>query len=132
MFSMAKFMEPFNCHHDLHVISFSSELVTLFSPEFHPIVVPFLFPGAFFCGVPWRKKCFRLSTHIDYYTPRFRLKKCTALPLIEQLFDQEFTVVTTSKPFNSQDLISNSPYYLPYSSCDVSLENFVLDQLIIP
>ena len=35
-------------------------------------------------------------------------------------------------PLNSQDLISNSPYFLPYSSCDVSLENLVLDQLIIP
>ena len=31
-----------------------------------------------------------------------------------------------------QDLISNSPYCLPYGSCDVSLENLVLDQLIIP
>ena len=28
--------------------------------------------------------------------------------------------------------VSNSPYCLPYSSCDVSLENLVLDQLIIP
>ena len=35
-------------------------------------------------------------------------------------------------PFNSQDLISNSPFFLPYSSCDVSLENLGLDQLIIP
>ena len=33
---------------------------------------------------------------------------------------------------NSQDLISNSPYCQSYSSCDVSLENLVLDQLIIP
>ena len=32
----------------------------------------------------------------------------------------------------SQDLISNSLYCLPYSSCDVSFENLVLDQLIIP
>ena len=39
---------------------------------------------------------------------------------------------TMSQPFNSQDLISNSPYCLPYSSCDVSLEYLVLDQLIIP
>ena len=39
---------------------------------------------------------------------------------------------TNHKPFNSQDLISNSPYCLPYSFCDVSLENLVLDQLIIP
>ena len=36
------------------------------------------------------------------------------------------------QPYNSQDLISNSPYFLLYSSCDVSLENLVLDQLIIP
>ena len=34
--------------------------------------------------------------------------------------------------FNSQDLISSSLYCLPYSSCDVSSENLVLDQLIIP
>ena len=27
---------------------------------------------------------------------------------------------------------SNSPYYLPYNSCDVSSENLILDQLIIP
>ena len=34
-------------------------------------------------------------------------------------------------PFNSQDLVSISLYYLPYSSCDVSSKNLVLDQLII-
>ena len=34
--------------------------------------------------------------------------------------------------FKSQDLISNSPYCLPHSSYDVSFENFLLDQLIIP
>ena len=33
---------------------------------------------------------------------------------------------------NSHDLISNSPYCLPYSFGDVSSENLVLDQLIIP
>ena len=32
-------------------------------------------------------------------------------------------------PFNSQDLLSNSTYCLPYSSCDISFENLVLDQL---
>ena len=36
------------------------------------------------------------------------------------------------KPLNSQDLIHNSLYCQPYSSSDVSLENLVLDQLIIP
>ena len=35
-------------------------------------------------------------------------------------------------PFHSQDLISNSPYYLSYNSYDVSSENLVLDQLRIP
>ena len=36
-------------------------------------------------------------------------------------------------PFNSRDLISKSPYCLPHSfSFDVSLENLVLDQLVIP
>ena len=34
--------------------------------------------------------------------------------------------------FHSKDLISNSPYCLPYNSYDVSLENLVLEQLIIP
>ena len=30
--------------------------------------------------------------------------------------------LTVCNPFHSQDLISNSPYYLPYSSCNVSLK----------
>ena len=37
-----------------------------------------------------------------------------------------------SLTFNPPDLISNSPYCLPYSSWDVSLENLGSDQLIIP
>ena len=35
-------------------------------------------------------------------------------------------------PFHSQDLMSNSPCYLSYSSYDDSSENFVLDQLLTP
>ena len=35
-------------------------------------------------------------------------------------------------PLTSKFLIGYSPYWLPYSSCDVSLENLVLDQLMIP
>ena len=31
---------------------------------------------------------------------------------------------------NSQDLVSNSPYCLPYKSCGVRLEHLVFDQLI--
>ena len=33
------------------------------------------------------------------------------------------------QPFHSQDLLSNSPYCLPYNSYDVSSKNLVLDQL---
>ena len=41
-------------------------------------------------------------------------------------------VTSGTKSFNSQDLTSNFPYYLLNSSCDVSLEDLVLDHLIIP
>ena len=34
--------------------------------------------------------------------------------------------------FNSQDLLCNSPYCLPYNCYDVNLENLVLNQLTIP
>ena len=47
-------------------------------------------------------------------------------------YEALLTYYITLKPFNSQDLINNSPYCLLYSSCDASLENLVLDQLIIP
>ena len=46
------------------------------------------------------------------------------------LIESGMTLVVHIKLFNTQDLISNSPYCLPYTSCDVSLENLVLDQLI--
>ena len=39
---------------------------------------------------------------------------------------------TGFKPFIPLDLSSNSPYYLPYNSYDVSLEGLLLDQPIIP
>ena len=35
-------------------------------------------------------------------------------------------------PFNSQTKFFNSPYHQPYNSYNVSSENLVLDQLIIP
>ena len=56
---------------------------------------------------------------------RFK-KKCSAGAEIDR------KLFTPHQPFHSQDLISNSPYYLPYNSYDVSSENLVLDQLIIP
>ena len=45
--------------------------------------------------------------------------------LNESLYHRNFTLPP-------QDLFSNSPYCLPYNSHEVSLENVVLDQLIIP
>ena len=40
--------------------------------------------------------------------------------------------VENSYPFPSPDLFLNSPDCLLNSSCDASLENLVLDQLMIP
>ena len=40
--------------------------------------------------------------------------------------------ITVILLFNRQDLIINFPYGLPYNSHEVSLENVVLDELIIP
>ena len=42
------------------------------------------------------------------------------------IFDLSF------QPFSSQDLLSNSPYCLPYNSHDFTLENLVLIELINP
>ena len=42
------------------------------------------------------------------------------------------TVRASAQHFHSQDLISNSAYCLPYNSYDISSENLVLNQLIIP
>ena len=36
------------------------------------------------------------------------------------------------QPFNSMTKICNSPYCQPYNSYEVSAENLVLDQLIVP
>ena len=52
--------------------------------------------------------------------------------LIVKMHEMQPRATLPFQPFNSEDLISNSPYCFPYSSCDVSLENLVLDQLIIP
>ena len=35
-------------------------------------------------------------------------------------------------PLTPKISFSNSPYCLPYNSCDISMENLVLEQLIIP
>ena len=47
-------------------------------------------------------------------------------------FDWFYCRLKGPSPFNSRDLIDNSPLCLPYNSSDVSSENFVLEQLIIP
>ena len=61
------------------------------------------------------------------------LKHCGSLCVhfIIFLLPEVFVSLKCS-PCNSQDLFGNSPYCLLYSSCDVSVENLVLDQLIIP
>ena len=57
------------------------------------------------------------------------------MSLCGNTFRNPFKIFHSSflKPvFPFQDLISNSLYYLPYNSYEVSSENLVLDQLIIP
>ena len=56
----------------------------------------------------------------------------TMFPFVHMCAATLGEVVSYHQPFNSQDLISNSPYCLLYSPCNVSLKNLVLDQLIIP
>ena len=46
--------------------------------------------------------------------------------------DCSSSFVHHSEPFHSQDLISNSPFRLLYNSYDVSSDNLLLDQLLIP
>ena len=53
----------------------------------------------------------------------------SAVPCVPPLCS--YQVICDLEPFNSQDLLSNSPYCLPYKSCDVTLENYVLDPFSI-
>ena len=46
--------------------------------------------------------------------------------------DDEVRCYISLEPPCSQDLISNSPYWMPFDSYDVKAENLVFDQLIIP
>ena len=46
--------------------------------------------------------------------------------------DDEVRCYISLEPPRSQDLISNSPYWMPFNSYDVKAENLVFDQLIIP
>ena len=41
-------------------------------------------------------------------------------------------VFVSSRQFESQDLISNAPHYLPYNFYRVGSENLILDQLRVP
>ena len=57
--------------------------------------------------------------------------RASAAPVLNPVQNESNICDFFTKPFNSQVLISNSPYCLPNSSCDASLENLVLDQLMI-
>ena len=71
---------------------------------------------------------FPCASYLDECTLTYELIVNCSVTSIERAYN----ISLACEPFNSQDLISNSPYYLPHSSCDVSLENLVLDHLIIP
>ena len=86
------------------------------------------------------KSCVLTRFHSFSHQKRIS-KQCLTVRFSSHLFSFypvgsicSFLSLRTSKvPFSSQDLISSSLYCLPYSSCDVRSENYlVLDQLIIP
>ena len=52
--------------------------------------------------------------------------------LLLTVHDRQCLHPATNISLLTKDLISNFPYCLPYNSYDVSLENLVLEQLIIP
>ena len=59
-------------------------------------------------------------------------KSCsTGCIIIKQVCVQLGVFMILFLPFHYQDLISNSPYCLPYNSYDVNSENLALDQLKI-
>ena len=55
-----------------------------------------------------------------------------SIPLFWLRVTRQVSDEIISQPFHSQDLTRNSPYFLSYSSYDVSSENLVLDQVVIP
>ena len=56
-------------------------------------------------------------------------RKNKSLMGVKGLTDTEAN--NNAKLFHSQDLISNSPYCLPYNSYDVSLENLTLESSVL-
>ena len=74
-------------------------------------------------------------TCVKYYLKILELLPVKECSLCGKTFRNPSKIFHSSflKPvFPFQDLISNSLYYLPYNSYEVSSENLVLDQLIIP
>ena len=50
----------------------------------------------------------------------------------KEILSKETIKIPSPQSFHSKDIICSSPYCLPYNSQDISLENLVLDQLIVP
>lgn len=73
------------------------------------------------------------------FTENIAQLACSGTQLHCSIWGQDLSAVKAlicfamAEPLNSQDRSSNSPYCLPCSSCtcNVSLENLVLDKLII-
>ena len=81
------------------------------------------FGQCFLNAITWNSKLLKIMKYRNHTSRDVQLIWQAAWP-----FDQG---EVTFLPFYSQDLICNSPYCLLYNSNDISLENLVLDQLII-
>ena len=74
--------------------------------------------------------------HTDYFCPDY-LQLCVKHNSLSSQAGDTFgmqlvKLLTLINPIYPQGFNSNSPYCLSYNSCDVTLENLVLDQLMIP
>ena len=79
----------------------------------------------------WHKiKTLKLNIPGNLYPKSFGTYRVDHVYVWNIIYRDLLWFLSLTQPF--QDLIGNSPYYLPYSSDDASSENLALDQLIIP
>ena len=79
---------------------------------------------------------FKTTTILSFSFPLEKVKlvflegfKCFIIQTNNVMPDKSNNLRSMLEPFHVQDLINNSPYYLPDKSCDANSENLVLNQV---
>ena len=80
----------------------------------------------------WMDRCYLKENEWLKIQQKLEINRGVLLMFKQFWKDYSSNTFIILKPFHSQDLISNSPFCLPYNSYDVSSENLLLDQLLIP